>query len=749
MKRLVTCVTFVSLFLGVGGLGLPRVGKAQSNEPPVDLKVLTPGEPSRDTRLQPLKDLDGYFPFQGSSSPAAWTARAERRRQALQVALGLWPLPTPGPLNAVVHGKQAFGDYTIEKVYFESLPGFYVTGNLYRPVNATGRRPAVLSPHGHFPDGRFGDQGVDQVRRQIVVGAERFEEGGRNQLQARCVQLARMGCIAFLYDMIGYCDSTQISYDLAHRFATQRPEMIDIHRWGFFSPQAESMLQSIMGLQTYNSIRALDWISELPDVDPERIAVTGASGGGTQTFILGAIDPRPAVLVPAVMVSTAMQGGCTCENASLLRIGVGNVDFAALIAPRPLCLISADDWTREMPTKGFPELRQHYQMLGVADRLEHHPFLQFGHNYNYVSRSAMYQFMNHHLGLGLPEPVVEEDYPRLTRAELSVWDEAHPRPEGGPEFERQLLQTWARDSRQQLDRARPRDAESLGRYRELVQPAFDAIFHRHLPAADRLEYTEHRKFDLGAYAGVVGILRHRPEPPETGRPEQLEELPVVGLFPHGWNFGPVAIWLDPAGKSSLFNGGQPRAEVRQLLDAGAAVVGVDLMEQGELRSQQGDLLETRRVKNSREAAAYTFGYNDPLFVQRVHDVLSVIGFAVHHPGSPSQIWLVGLNGAGPWAAAARAQAEGRVDRLAVDTQGFRFLNVADIRDPYFLPGGAKYDDLIGLLTLAAPQRLWLQGEQGPDLEQLREAYRVAGDPQALSVAEPDDSAVSWLLEKAR
>src|SRR5262249_18463410 len=191
-------------------------------------------------------------------------------------------------------------------------------------------------------------------------------------------------------DMLGYADSVQLTFDLVHRHSKQRPELDTPENWGFYSTQAELRQQSVMGVQTYNSIRALDWLSELPDVDPARIGVTGASGGGTQTFILCAIDPRPAVAFPAVMVSTAMQGGCTCENCSNLRVGTGNVEFAALMAPRPLAMSGAKDWTVEIETKGLPELKQHYAMMGVPDLVMGKAFLQFGHNYNNVSRELMY-----------------------------------------------------------------------------------------------------------------------------------------------------------------------------------------------------------------------------------------------------------------------------------------------------------------------------------------------------------------------
>src|SRR5205823_4442619 len=189
----------------------------------------------------------------------------------------------------------------------------------------------------------------------------------------------------------------------------------------------------------------------LPEVDPSRIAITGASGGGTQTMLLAAIDPRVALSFPAVMVSTAMQGGCTCENASLLRVNPGNVEFAALFAPRPQGMTTANDWTKEMSTKGFPELKQLYTMLGAPEEVMLHRGEHFPHNYNAVSRSAFYTWLNRHFKLGFNEPVIERDYELLTRDQLTVWDAQHPAPKpDDPDFERKLLKWFTDDAEKQL-----------------------------------------------------------------------------------------------------------------------------------------------------------------------------------------------------------------------------------------------------------------------------------------------------------
>src|SRR5262249_50083893 len=250
-------------------------------------RVLEPGKLPRDSRL---KDLSGYFPMTVPASKEAWQKRRQELREQVLVANGLWPMLEKLPLAPVFHGKIDRDDYTIEKVFFASLPGHYVTGNLYRPKGKTGKLAGVLCPHGHWDSGRFYQNSDKAIENEMKSGAEKTKESARYPLQARCAMLARMGCVVFHYDMVGYADSRPIG-----------------HAAGFTDAGAELRLQSAMGLQTFNSIRALDFLLSLPEVDARRIGVTGASGGGTQTFMLCAVDDRPAAAFPAVMVSTGMQ----------------------------------------------------------------------------------------------------------------------------------------------------------------------------------------------------------------------------------------------------------------------------------------------------------------------------------------------------------------------------------------------------------------------------------------------------------
>ena len=714
-------------------------------------RVLPPNHLPDDIRLQPLKDLNGYFPFVPPESATAWETRAAAVRRQILVSQGLWPMPTQTPLNAVIHGRIEREDYTVEKVYFESAPGLFVTGNLYRPKSPRGRVPGVLFTHGHWKDARLSSESEASLRTEIATGQERFEEGGRSRFQSMCVQLARMGCVVWQWDMLSDSDAVQFSEAVVHRFKTQRPEMNTTTRWGLYSAQAEANLQSVMGLHTWNAVRSLDFLLSLPEVDPDRTAITGASGGGTQTMLLAAIDPRVKLAFPAVMVSTAMQGGCTCENASLLRVNTGNVEFAALFAPKPQGMTTANDWTREMATKGFPELQRLYTLLGAPDKVMLHRGEHFPHNYNAVSRSAFYTWLNRHFRLGFKEPVIERDYTPLSREQLSVWNTQHPAPAPqDPNFERALLQWFTDDTAKQL-RAVATDPE---RRRREIGGAVEVLIGRTMSGVGKVEWLPEREQDHGGYIERVGRLRNL-----THR----EELPVVRLDPrNSRGKRNTVVWLDDTGKSALFDpSGSLKPAVRRLLEAGASVVGVDLLFQGEFLGNGPGLSRTRSVSEPREFAGYTFGYNSSLFAQRTHDLLTVVTFlreAQTSTGAPSSstepatatVALAGFGGTGPLVAAARALAGSAVDQAVIETRGFRFGRLLDFRDPLFLPGGAKYLDLPGLLSLGAPHPLWLAGE-GTEPELVSDSYRSAGAAAQLTAyAGPSDqteaAAVTWLAQ---
>jgi hypothetical protein len=709
-------------------------------------RVTAAGQLPSDSRLGPLKDQNGYFPFTPPKSAEEWEDRAARLRRQVLVANGLWPMPEKTPLHAVIYGRVEREGYTVDKVYFESYPGHFVTGNLYRPKEHAERIPGVLCPYGHWSGGRFNEESEAAAQKQIDAKAEKYMASARHFVQAYPAQLARMGCVAFQYDMEGYCDSVQIPMQVAHQHPQWRPSMDTPHDWGFFSTQADLRLESIMGLQTYNSIRALDFLCELPEVDTKRLAVTGASGGGTQTLMVCAADPRVAVAVPVGMVTTAMQGGCVCENCELLRLGAGNVDFAALFAPKPLAVIGADDSTKEIETKGGPELQELYTLLGAKDNVLVKKF-DFPHNYNYVSRNEMYQWMNRQLKLGLKEPVVEEDFVPLSRPEMTVWDSKHPRPRGGEDYERQLLRIMTEDSQRQLAKLVPADEKSLTNFRHTVGDAWQVMIDRGISKPGDVEFQQINgtiKPDHENFIGKKGLLRYKPE---------QEEIPAIVLMPKG-ETRRTAIWLDPAGKAALFGAdGLPRPAVRQLLDAGIQVVGLDLLYQGEFLAGGKPLFYTRKVAaKGHESAAYTFGYNRALFAQRVHDVLTAVSYFRGDDQPWGIVDIVGLNGAGRWAVAAKAIAGDAVDRTVIDTAGFRFASVPSTDHPDFLPGSVKYFDIPGLLALCAPSEILVCDQAAQRSELVTDTYKAAGAIDKVTWYEGlpaglENAAVQWLSRK--
>ena len=332
------------------------------------LAVLTSG--SLTAQRKPYRGVNDTYAAPQFASRAGWNIRAAHLKELVLASAGLLPMPNRTPLNAEVFGQVTRPDYTVSKVYFESLPGFFVTGNLYRPIG-DGPFPAILSPHGHWPYGRL-------------------ENSVTASVPGRAINLARQGFVVFTYDMVGYTDSWQ----LEHRsFGGQREKL-----WGL----------SVAGLQLWNGIRSLDFLESLSYVQRDKIGATGASGGGTQVFLLASVDERVAVAAPVNMISLQMQGGCVCENQPGLRLDTNNVEIAATIAPRPLLMVSATgDWTTNTLEREFPAVRSLYALVGAPDRV-HAVRFDAPHNFNRDSREAVYAWMARWLQGARPDVRREE-----------------------------------------------------------------------------------------------------------------------------------------------------------------------------------------------------------------------------------------------------------------------------------------------------------------------------------------------------
>lgn len=324
-----------------------------------------------------------------------WKARAARVRAGILKGAGLDSLPRRNALTPVAGTPRVHGDYLAQNVRFESLPGFFVTGTLYRPATGEGPLPGVLLAHGHFPG----------------------PEGGRFQpeLQVLAATLARAGAVVFAYDMVGWGESDQ--------FPHKHPTALTLQLW--------------------NSIRALDYLESRDDVDPRRLAATGASGGGTQTFLLAAVDDRLAVSVPVVQVSAHFFGGCECESGLPIHVGDGyvtnNADIAALAAPRPQLIVSdGKDWTRNTPEVEFPYIRRVYSLLGAEDSVANAHFVDEGHDYGPSKQAAAVAFLARHLKLDTNRALGDDGLPDRTRVTIEPpgamrnFTPESPRPHGAP-----------------------------------------------------------------------------------------------------------------------------------------------------------------------------------------------------------------------------------------------------------------------------------------------------------------------------
>lgn len=289
---------------------------------------------------------------------ASWEQRKVLLKPQLYKALELWPLPAKSASKPIITPKRVFDGYTVENIAIEILPGLYINGSLYKPSKIKGKIPVVLSPDGHWEHQRY-----------------------RADCQLRCATLARMGVMAYSYDLFAWGESLlQFKYE-DHR---------------------RSLAQTI---QVLGAIRILDYVSSLKETDTARIGISGGSGGGSHTVLMTALDDRIKLSAPVVSVSSYFYGGCPCESGMPVHQcggGTDNVELAAMAAPKPQLLVSdGQDWTANMPEHDFPYLKKMYGYYGAENMVENVHLPNEGHDFGPSKRFPLYRFIakNFHLNI--------------------------------------------------------------------------------------------------------------------------------------------------------------------------------------------------------------------------------------------------------------------------------------------------------------------------------------------------------------
>jgi dienelactone hydrolase len=649
--------------------------------------------PSTDQRRSNIHHLDFRYSFTPYQSKSEWINRAGQLRRQILVSAGLWPLEKRDPIRANIFGKIDRGAYTIEKVYFESLAGFYVTGNLYRPKNPQGKVPAILSPHGHWSYGRFENTPVASI-------------------PARAAGLARLGMVVFTYDMVGYGDSSRIS----HRFA-------EGHREGFDSNTLWSV--NLLGLQLWNSIRSLDFLQSLPEVDVERIGCTGESGGGTQTFLLAAVDDRVKVAAPVNMISAHMQGGSLCENAPNLRIDTNNIELAALIAPRPLLMVSATgDWTANTLTVEYPAMKTIYRLFDAENHV-HAVRMDAPHNYNKASREAVYGWFAHYfLGKRDTTPISEESFSVAPLSDLMVFY-GKSRPEGEID-ENTLAANLVAAAQRKPVAAFPHDKTSL----ETYQRDYGAAFRLSLLA----EYPEPEKVVSRAAEGATNFSF-----PETAHESRLLSRSGAG------DRVAISIWKPTAPRRIS---GVVLVAIPAQRSAGAGEYVSTLLGKLLRSNQAAALIECfDNFDKPTGATRFFTTYNRTATANRVQDILTSLSY-LRGQFPDATIKVIGLEDAGLWVLLARGVAP-RIERMAINANGFDNTSDAAYIERLAIPGIRRAGGLLTSIAIAplAPIMIYNTGTNFRTNE-MRAIYRDFGKAADFEVIEKPVSAEEvalWIL----
>jgi len=657
-------------------------------------KVLAGAKPL-DSRLSHVRAVTTAYAAPQAATRKEWEQRARWLRRRVLLAAGLCPPPKRTPLRARIYGRSAFDGFSVEKVHFESRPGFLVTGDLYRPQSRRRRRPAILSPHGHWPHGRL-------------------EHGERGSIPARCAMLARLGFVVFSYDMVGYNDSCQIE----HRWP---PEVL---RW--------ALLYGIgpFGLQLWNSIRAVDFITSLPDVDPKRLGCTGASGGATQTYYLACMDERIRVAVPVCMMSAHYQGGCACEEGPLLHLNdLTTVDVVAALAPRPVLLPSVtQDWTNQNPEYEVPAVRAIYALYGAADRVANVHF-DAPHNYNKRTREHMYAWFLRWLANDrtVGRRVREPKFDLPTSEQLRLF------PAGNPPVRlkrgKRLLKQFVKEEGSAFT-SPPKSSGQLRRLRFAWMKAYAEVLGAEEPKEAVSIGTHMRLADTSRFVLYGRVI---------GRYGRGEQIPALWVVPKGaGKKTPAAVVVCGAGKDDLLRRGRPGALLAALIRAGVRVLAIDLLGKGETRA-----CLHREPADRRQPLFYAF--NPSLTAHWVQGILTSLAALRQHDGVKRPA-LVGLGVGGVAALLARPLA-GPLGSTVADLAGCATGDDAFWMKEMYHPLIRKVGDLRAAVALGPVSPLMIARADTDLAKWARAVYRVQGRRSSLRLcrrAAASEAIAAWV-----
>ncbi|MBI3667341.1 MAG: acetylxylan esterase, partial [Acidobacteria bacterium] len=502
---------------------------------------------------------------------------------------------------------------------------------------------------------------------------------------------------------------------------------------GFGGPREALWSINILGLQLFDSIRAVDFLLSLPDVDPERIAGTGASGGGTQTFLLTAVDDRVKISAPVNMISAIMQGGSVCENAPNLRVGTNNMEIGAMMAPRPLLMVSATgDWTRHTPQEEFPAVQGIYRLLGAEQNIEQAQF-DFPHNYNQQSREAVYRFFGARI-LKQEGSYSEKAYQVEQLGDmLSLF--LRQRPANAVTLDEFIAQRIA-EAERGIEELRPRDAAALGRAQEALRERLAFSLLATKPAAG--EVIAESKSKLAAGETLV-----------LGRRGKGDRIPAVWLEPQkkgargrskarAGNLpgAPVTLLVHPEGVAWVLSSSEStNGLVKKILERGGVVAGIDAFQTG-----------SGRAPRDRSPKFFTT-FNQTDDANRVQDILTALEYVRGRSGK-AEVNLVGLEMGGVWSYLARALADDQVS-LAADLAQFQAGNDEEYIEKFFIPGLRKAGDFRAAAALAASGRA-LVHNAGPGFQAgwAKDCFQAGGGKAELREGRvSDEELLEWIAPR--